>query len=72
MVSIKSLTKREVQVMESLSKGLKNSEIGEELDIAVNTVKNHLKSAIRKLGASNRTHAVTIYLPTKKAKNSDQ
>lgn len=54
------LTPRERQVLEQAALGLSNRQIGEVLDIAEQTVKNHLSSAMRKLAINDRTHAVVI------------
>ena len=40
--------------------GHANREIGESLSISEGTVKNHLKSIVRKLDARDRTHAVVL------------
>ena len=54
----RELTPRERQVLEQAALGLSNREIGEALQIAEQTVKNHLFSAMRKLSLHDRTHAV--------------
>jgi DNA-binding NarL/FixJ family response regulator len=51
------LSRRELDVVLLLSKGLKNNEIGEKLFISPHTVDNHLKSIYRKMGVANRTAA---------------
>jgi two-component system, NarL family, nitrate/nitrite response regulator NarL len=48
---------REVQVLEILQTGKSNKAIARELGLAEATVKVHIKSVLRKLGASNRTEA---------------
>jgi DNA-binding NarL/FixJ family response regulator len=53
------LTARETDVLKAVSLGLSNKEIARELDISLHTVKFHLESVMRKLGASSRTKAVT-------------
>lgn len=53
----KLLTDREMQVLEGLCRGLSNKEIAREIDLQEVTVKLHLKTACRKLGAKNRTQA---------------
>ena len=56
----RALTRREREVLEQAALGLSNRQIGETLDIAEQTVKNHLSSAMRKLSLHDRTHAVVI------------
>ena len=53
------LTPREVEVLNAVADGLANKEIARELGISLHTVKFHLESLMRKLGASSRTEAVT-------------
>ena len=52
------LTKRELEVIELISKGLKNKEIANELYISVGTVKTHIIKIYSKLDARNRTEAI--------------
>ncbi len=52
------LTSREQDVLSRLFEGLQNKEIARELNIEEITVKLHLTSVYRKLGARNRVHAV--------------
>lgn len=52
------LTEREDQVLSGLMEGKSNKEIARDLNLQEVTVKLHLKSLYRKLGARNRTHAV--------------
>ena len=56
----RSLTPRECEVLQKAAIGLSNREIGAELGIAEQTVKNHLSSAMHKLAIHDRTHAVVI------------
>ena len=58
--SANPLTPREVDVLALLARGLKNAEIAESLFISERTVKFHVGSILAKLGASNRTEAVTV------------
>ena len=53
------LTPREQSVLEHLARGLANKQIAAQLGIAERTVKFHVSSVFAKLGASNRTEAVT-------------
>lgn len=62
------LSRREVDVLASVSLGRRNDEIAKELCLSVLTVKSYLKSAMAKLGSHNRTEAVRLarllgYLP---------
>jgi len=52
------LTRREEEMLELLSKGLNNREMGQVLGITEDTVKTHLKGLFRKLEVSNRAEAV--------------
>ncbi|MES2073140.1 MAG: response regulator transcription factor [Pseudomonadota bacterium] len=54
------LTGREDEVLRLLAKGLCNKSIARDLDIAVGTVKVHVKSIMSKLDASSRTEAASI------------
>jgi DNA-binding NarL/FixJ family response regulator len=54
-----ALTAREQAVLEQLARGLGNKQIAAALGIAERTVKFHVSSVFAKLGASNRTEAVT-------------
>jgi DNA-binding NarL/FixJ family response regulator len=55
-----ALTLRETEVLELVAKGLGNKEIADQLGTASGTVKMHVQNLLDKLGASDRTHAVTI------------
>jgi DNA-binding NarL/FixJ family response regulator len=54
------LTSRELQVLRLICDGYRNKEIADHLDIAETTVNFHIKNLVDKLGAKDRTHAVTI------------
>ncbi|MGE7992677.1 response regulator transcription factor [Pseudomonas sp. NPDC089554] len=55
-----SLTPREIQVLQCVAMGRPNKQIAQELAISEDTIKGHLRSIMDKLGANNRTHAVTL------------
>ena len=57
-----ALTAREVDVLSLVARGLGNKEVGDVLGTASGTVKAHMQSILSKLGAKDRTHAVTIAL----------
>jgi DNA-binding NarL/FixJ family response regulator len=52
------LTEREVEVLALLARSLSNRAIAEELGIAENTVKNHVRSILEKLGMKSRVEVV--------------
>ncbi|MES2392999.1 MAG: response regulator transcription factor [Acidobacteriota bacterium] len=54
------LSVREVEVLRLAAKGLRNREIGSELCISENTVRNHIVSLMEKLGATYRTEAIAM------------
>lgn len=55
-----ALTRRELDVLRGLFAGKSNKEIGRDLELQEVTVKLHVKTLSRKLGAKNRTHAAMI------------
>jgi DNA-binding NarL/FixJ family response regulator len=56
------LTSREIDVLRLVANGNANKEIALQLLIAEETVKSHITHILSKLGANDRTHAVTIAL----------
>jgi len=56
------LTTRELEVLRLLAKGLSNREVGQQLGISENTVRNHVSRILDKLGAADRTQAVLLAL----------
>lgn len=57
-----SLTSREIEVLRLIAAGNANKIVADKLSITEETVKGHVKSILSKLGANDRTHAVTIGL----------
>ena len=55
-----TLTDREIEVLRRVANGNSNKIIGSQLNVSEATIKGHLKSILSKLGANDRTHAVTI------------
>ena len=57
-----ALTEREIEVLKQVAAGNANKIIATHLKISEETVKAHMKNILSKLGANDRTHAVTIAL----------
>jgi DNA-binding NarL/FixJ family response regulator len=57
-----NLTPREIDVLRLIAGGNANKEIAARLSLTEETVKGHVKNILAKLGANDRTHAVTIGL----------
>ncbi len=53
-----TLTGREIEVLQLVARGLTSKSIGEELFISENTVKNHIRNILDKLGLHSRNEAV--------------
>lgn len=56
------LTPQELKILVEMAKGATDREIGLSVSIAESTVKSHVRSILRKLGARNRTQAVADIL----------
>jgi DNA-binding NarL/FixJ family response regulator len=52
------LTRREQQLVQLLSEGLTNKEIAATFNLAEQTVKNHVRRMLRKVGATDRLEAI--------------
>lgn len=59
---VRSLTERELEVLAGMCEGRSNAEIGKALFLSEDTVKTHARRLFRKLGATDRAHAVAIAL----------
>lgn len=55
---VAGLTEREVEILKTMSLGLKNREIADKLFISEKTVKTHINRIFKKLGVNNRTKAI--------------
>ena len=62
---IKTLSKREAEVLEAMKMGLSNKEIAEKLFVSENTIKTHVSNIFSKLNVKRRTQAII------KAKNME-
>ena len=56
------LTDREIEILRQVSGGNANKIVADHLSISEETVKAHMRNILSKLGARDRTHAVTIAL----------
>lgn len=56
----RTLTRRELEVLELLAEGMSNPEIAGRLHISINTVRNHVQNLLTKLGAHSRLEAVAL------------
>jgi DNA-binding NarL/FixJ family response regulator len=56
------LTEREIEVLRQVAAGNANKIVADRLAISEETVKAHMRNILSKLGANDRTHAVTIAL----------
>ncbi|WP_158894794.1 response regulator transcription factor [Amycolatopsis anabasis] len=54
------LTAIELDILEAIARGQKNAEIAKNQYRSVETVRSHVRTILRKLGARNRAHAVAI------------
>jgi NarL family two-component system response regulator LiaR len=61
----KDLTRRELEVLSLLVKGLSNPEIAGKLSVSRSTVKSHVSSILSKLGVSNRAEAIALAIENK-------
>jgi len=61
-ITSEKLTPRELEVLTHMARGKRNKEIGGAMSLAEDTVKMHVKNVLAKLGANDRTEAVTIAL----------
>ena len=59
-LSDEALTGREIEVLQLIVEGNRNRDIAQRLFISEETVKAHIKHSMEKLGANDRTQAVTI------------
>lgn len=59
MTDTTSLTPRELEVLELISRGCTNQQIAQQLVIEVGTVKNHVHSILEKLRVSSRGEAAS-------------
>jgi DNA-binding NarL/FixJ family response regulator len=61
-VSDEALSPREIDVLRLIAAGNANKQIADRLSIGEASVKSHVANILSKLGANDRTHAVTLGL----------
>ena len=57
---VAALSPRQMEILQSIVRGLSNPDIAKQLGISVDMVKEHVESLFQKIGAANRTEAVAI------------
>ena len=60
--TLQPLSPRQREILDSIVRGLSNTDIAKQLDISVDMVKEHAQTLFQKIGASNRVEAVAIAL----------
>jgi DNA-binding NarL/FixJ family response regulator len=59
---LEDLTKRELEILEMVSEGMRNRAIASQLNISYHTTMKHMSNIISKLHVSNRTEASMLFL----------
>ena len=54
------LSPRQIEILDSIARGLTNKDIASQLDISLESVKSHIKIILEKLGAASRAEAASI------------
>lgn len=67
---LRQLSPRELRVVELISKGMTNKEIGEDLGLTEKTVKNYLATVFDKLGISRRAQAAALFVAARQGDSS--
>lgn len=57
---VPELTKRQIEILHSVTRGLSNRDIAQQLGITIDCVKDHVNAILTKIGAANRSEAVAI------------
>lgn len=56
----KRLSRREIEVLRMVAKGMSNQEIGEQMGVTENTIRTYMRRALAKLGCQSRSEAAAI------------
>lgn len=70
MLTMNHFTRRERQVLELLSAGAVNKDIGEVLGIGVETVKEHVYNIMRKTGIHNRVQLAVWFVENRNSQRN--
>ena len=57
---IPDLSARQVQILDSIARGLSNEQIAEQYGLSLGSVKTHIEKLLAKIGAANRAEAASI------------
>ncbi len=68
---LESLTRRESEVLDLLSKGMSNKQVANTLTLGLRTVEGHVSNILAKLGVSSRTEAVLAAIGSRMASRYD-
>jgi DNA-binding NarL/FixJ family response regulator len=60
--SVGPFSRREIDVLDLVSRGMTNTQVAEQLGLTVHAIKFHLAHIYRKLGVANRTEAAVAYM----------
>ncbi len=60
--TLEALTAREMEIVEFVKQGLSNKTIGHKIKLSENTVRNHVRNIMGKLGLKNRVQLATLAL----------
>ena len=59
---VTGLTGRQTEIVQSLTRGLTNKDIAEQLGLSIRSVEDHVDRILERIGAANRAEAVAIAL----------
>ena len=60
MKSVPEMSQRQIEILNLIAKGFSNKEIADILGVSLETVKDHIKKILVKMGASSRTEAASL------------
>jgi LuxR family maltose regulon positive regulatory protein len=60
MPDIPELSSRQLEILNLIAKGFSNKEIADIAGVSIETVKDHIKKILLRMGASSRTEAASL------------